>query len=87
MIGKGGPDGPLAVISYAYWQRRFGMSPSVIGKVVQVNNTPVTIVGVTPPEFFGLQPGLAVDLTVPMVLADAEMLREKGSWWFNVPAA
>jgi predicted permease len=83
VIGKGGPDGPLGVISYSYWQRRFGMSPSVLGKVIQVNNAPVTIVGVTPPEFFGLQPGLQVDLTVPMMLADAEMLREKASWWFN----
>jgi predicted permease len=83
IIGKGGPDGPLAVISYEYWQRRFGMNPSVLGKVVQVNNTPVTIVGVTPPEFFGLQPGLQVNLTIPIMLADAEMLREKGSWWFN----
>ena len=82
-IGKGGPDGPLAVISYEYWQRRFGMSPAVLGKVIQVNNTPVTIVGVTPPDFFGLQPGMPVDLTVPIMLADAEMLREKGSWWFN----
>ena len=83
VVGKGGPEGPLAVISYAYWQRRFGMSPAVLGKVVQVNNTPVTIVGVTPPDFFGLQPGLQVDLTVPMMLADAGMLKEKGAWWFN----
>src|SRR5580658_9071724 len=77
VVGKGGPDGPLAVISYPYWLRRFGTSPTVLGKVVQVNNIPVTIVGVTPPDFFGLQPGLQVDLTVPMMLADAEMLREK----------
>jgi predicted permease len=83
VVGKGGPDGPLAVISYPYWLRRFGTSPAVLGKVVQVNNIPVTIVGVTPPDFFGLQPGLQVDLTVPMMLADAEMLREKSSWWFN----
>ena len=83
VIGKGGPDGPLAVISYAYWQRRFGMSPSAIGKVVQLHNTAVKIAGVTPPGFFGLQPGLDVDVTVPMMLADADMLREKGSWWFH----
>src|ERR1700691_628592 len=31
VIGKGGPDGPVAVISYRYWKRRFAMSPTVLG--------------------------------------------------------
>jgi predicted permease len=83
-IGRGGPDGPVAVISYRYWKQRFGMSPAALGKVVQLQGRPVTIVGVTPPEFFGLQPGMPVDLTVPMMLAPAEMLRDKGAWWLNV---
>jgi hypothetical protein len=78
VIGKGGPDGPVAVISYRYWKRRFAMSPAVLGKVIQVEGRAVTIIGVTPPEFFGLRPGMPVDLTVPMMLAPAEMLRDKG---------
>ena len=36
---------PVAVISYGYWNRRFGGSADVIGKVVQVNSLPVTIAG------------------------------------------
>jgi hypothetical protein len=84
VIGKGGPDGPVAVISYRYWKRRFAMSPTVLGKVIQLEGRAVTIIGVTPPEFFGLRPGMPVDLTVPMMLAPAEMLRDKGAWWLNV---
>ena len=84
VIGKGGPDGPVAVISYRYWKRRFAMSPAVLGKVVQIQGRAVTIIGITPPEFFGLQPGIPVDLTVPIVLAPAEMLRDRGDWWISV---
>ncbi|HUD99608.1 MAG TPA: ABC transporter permease [Bryobacteraceae bacterium] len=84
VIGKGGSDGPVAVISYRYWKRRFAQDPAAIGKVIQLNGRAVTIIGVTPPEFFGLRPGMPVDLTVPMMLAPAEMLRDKGDWWLNV---
>jgi predicted permease len=44
-----------AIISDAYWQKRFGGLPSTIGRTVTVNNTPVTIVGVTPRQFTGIQ--------------------------------
>src|ERR1039457_6522792 len=84
VIGKGGPDGPVAVISYRYWKRRFAGSPTVLGRVVQLEGRAVTIIGVTPPEFFGLQPGMPVDLTVPLMLAPAETLRDRGAWWLNV---
>jgi predicted permease len=61
---------PVAVISQRYWQRRFGLDPAVVGKTVNVNGVPVTIVGVTPPQFYaGLELGVAPDLTFPMALA------------------
>ncbi|MGH6631595.1 MAG: ABC transporter permease, partial [Burkholderiales bacterium] len=44
--GRGGPEGLVAVISHNYWTRRFGRDPAVIGKVVQLGNDPVTIIGV-----------------------------------------
>ena len=56
-----------AVISYGYWSRQFGRSPAAVGKSITVNRVPFTIVGVTPPEFFGVQPGRAVDVWVPLV--------------------
>jgi predicted permease len=55
-----------AVISYGYWSSHFGGNPAVLGKGIAVNGVPLTIVGVAPPEFFGLQPGRAVDLWIPL---------------------
>lgn len=43
----------LAVLGYAYWQRRFGGAPGVIGQKIRVNGRLATIIGVTPPEFRG----------------------------------
>jgi putative ABC transport system permease protein len=82
--GRGGPDGAVAVISDAFWTRRFGRDPSVLGKNVQVGTQWVTIVGVAPPGFFGLQVGMPVDITIPMMLADG--LQSKQSWWLSVIA-
>jgi predicted permease len=57
---------PVAVISYTYWRERFGLDSAVIGKKVVLNNSLFTIIGVTPPEFFGLQPGERIDVSVPI---------------------
>ena len=53
---------PVAVISSKYWHSRFGTDPAVVGKTIRVNNVPVTIVGVLPPEFTGVQQPSANDL-------------------------
>jgi predicted permease len=79
-----------AVISEGYWRRRFGGSAEAIGKALQVNNTPVTIVGVTPASFTGIQQPLAAapDITLPLSLQpriEAEpWLREPTTWWLQV---
>jgi len=57
---------PVAVISYAYWEGRFGRDHSVVGRAAVINNVPVTIIGVSPPEFFGLQPGRSIDVWLPL---------------------
>lgn len=62
----GGTDGPVAVISYGYWQRHYGASTDVIGRSVRLNTVPVTIVGVTPPDFFGTEVGRTFDFIVPL---------------------
>ncbi len=56
----------VAVISYAYWQRRFGGSPSILGEAITLNRAPFTVVGVEPAGFFGVAVGSAPDLTIPM---------------------
>jgi predicted permease len=55
-----------AVISYKYWRERLAGDPAIVGKKIAINNYPFTIIGVTPPEFFGLQPGQPVDVSVPL---------------------
>jgi predicted permease len=62
----GGTEGPVAVISYGFWQRRFGGAAGVIGQRLVVDDVAVTIVGVTPPEFFGADVGRAFDVAVPL---------------------
>lgn len=54
------------MISDGYWARRFGRDPAALGKRIVVEDVPLTIVGVAPPEFFGLQVGGRVDLWAPM---------------------
>ena len=87
---------PVAVISSKYWHARFGSDPNVVGKAVKVNNVPVTIVGVLPPEFTGIQYPIAEapDLTVPLALdsqlsppppaGQAPRLSQGPYWWLQV---
>jgi predicted permease len=58
---------PVAVISHPYWRKRFAGEPSVIGRAVSINGQMVTIIGVTPPDFSGIQRlgGDPPDITVP----------------------
>src|SRR6266850_4990636 len=82
---------PVAVISWRYWQRRFGGEQSVIGRTVQVNRVPTAIVGVTPPGFAGaMQIGESADVTVPLAL-HARFQPDRGAnrvqpwyWWVRV---
>jgi len=59
---------PVSIISYAYWQRRFGADPSVMGRRIVINGVSFTIIGVTMPEFFGLQAGSALDVSMPFAV-------------------
>jgi len=57
---------PAAVISYVYWEQRFGRDPGVIGKTLTINSVPFTIIGVSASGFFGVEPGRSVDIWVPL---------------------
>jgi ABC-type antimicrobial peptide transport system permease subunit len=56
----------VAVISYAYWQRRFGGSAASVGATVTLKRVPFVVVGVEPPGFRGVTLGNAPDVIVPM---------------------
>jgi predicted permease len=57
---------PVAVIGYDYWRSRFALDPGIVGKKILLNNAPFTIVGVTEPEFYGVQPGAKIEVSVPL---------------------
>jgi len=69
----------VAVISYSFWQRRFGSDPSVVGKVITFDDAPFTIVGVTGPGFFGFQPGENPELWWPLQVSP-QSLTERWNW-------
>jgi len=56
----------VAVLSYGYSQRRFGNPASAVGAQILINNQPFTVIGVTPPEFFGVDPGAAPGIYMPL---------------------
>jgi predicted permease len=60
---------PVAVISHGYWSRRFGGDPAVVGKTIRLAGMPFTIIGVTPPEFFGAEVGKSPDIFAPVMMA------------------
>jgi predicted permease len=74
---------PVAVISYRYWQQRFAGDRNVVGQLLNIQGRPFTIVGVTPREFFGTQPGRHIDVTVPLATFTMRM-PPNARWLFLV---
>src|SRR6266545_3637887 len=80
---------PVAVLSYRYWQKRFGADAGIVGKQINLNNAAFTVIGVTPQGFEGTgQVGDTRDITVPLALepqlnADPKrsMLYRPELWW------
>ena len=61
---------PLAVLSYGYWRSRFGADSEILGKQIVVNGVSLTIVGVSPAGFDGVEPGRAPQIRIPMMMKD-----------------
>jgi len=57
---------PVAVVSYGFSQRRFGGAANAAGQPILIDNLPFAVVGVTPPEFFGVDPAAAPDVYLPL---------------------
>ncbi len=58
----------VAVLSYSAWQRRFQGDQAAIGRSLRIEGQPFTIVGVTPPGFFGVAVGTSPDVTIPVTM-------------------
>jgi len=63
-----GAESAVAVVSWSYWKSRFNLDPSVLGKRVFVDDAPVTIVGVAPHDFSGLQTGLRPEVWLALAM-------------------
>ena len=57
---------PVALVSYAFAQKRFGSAANAAGQPIQIDNLPFAVAGVAPPEFFGVDPAETPDLYLPM---------------------
>lgn len=82
---------PVAVLSYDYWQTRFAGAEQVIGRTLVINSYPVTIIGVAQPGFIGVEPGLPVQISVPVTMtpalfprADFSQMYDPRLRWVNV---
>ena len=64
----GSADSAVAVIAWSYWKTRFNFDLGILGKRIMVDDVPLTVVGVTPRAFFGLQVGLKPDIWVPVAV-------------------
>jgi len=63
---SGGVEGPVAVVGYGLAKRRFGSPEAALGATLIIERVPFTIVGVTRPNFFGLDVGSALDIILPL---------------------
>jgi predicted permease len=62
---RAGAD-PVVVLSAGLTKRRFGSIDSAVGRSILINNHPFTVVGISPPEFFGVDPAAAPEFYLPM---------------------
>jgi len=83
---------PVAVLSHRYWQKRFGGDATVVGKQINLNNVPFTVVGVSAKGFDGtMGVGTSMDVTIPVTLEpqlyaekDRSYLNGAGVWWLRI---
>jgi predicted permease len=89
---------PVAVLNYGYWQSAFGGSREVIGRTIELNAVPFTIVGVTEQRFTGITPGSDYDVWVPLSnqkkisplqgmmdpLGGNDRRTDVGFWWLTI---
>jgi len=84
------PDAhPVVVLSYQYWKRTLAGAPDVIGRAVLVNNFPMTVIGVAPASFSGMDPLEAPSLWIPAMMKrratpEWDRLFDRRAVWMHV---
>jgi predicted permease len=81
---------PAVVLNHDVWRNRFGSDPGVLGRTLEVNRRPYTVVGVAPPGFRGAKTGLRSDLFIPVTMKrqvwGGSGLDDRGNAYLNVLA-
>jgi len=72
---------PVAVIGYEFWNQRFARDPGIIGRVIRIEGSPFTIIGVSRKWFMGMTPGNPTDITVPVTAKPFPDLTERSLLW------
>ncbi len=87
---EGGKDGPVAVISDAFWSRQFQRNRSAVGSGLTLDGVPFTIVGVMPPGFFGAEVGTKPEVWIPLrmvtAVGDKTCIASRSCWWLVMMA-
>jgi predicted permease len=76
---RGGPSGGWPVVlSYGFWSDFYGRAADIVGKQIKISDVPLTVVGITPPDFHGVWPGEEPKMYLPFqfasVLANKDVL-------------
>ncbi len=84
----GGKDGPVAVISDAFWSREFHRKASAVGSGITLDGVRFSVIGVMPPNFFGAEAGTRPDIWVPLWMTtrigDSVCITGRDCWWLVV---
>jgi len=80
---------PVAVLGYGLWKRSFGGDPGLVGQTVVVNQHPFVVVGIAPPQFYGIDVSRRADLFVPLsmkadVVPDTRPLSDRMDHWASL---
>jgi predicted permease len=85
-----GMQAQVAMLSHGFWTRAFSADRSVLGRSITIGGLPMTIVGVTSPDFTGVYVGVAVDVTVPVTTMprlrpeQSDILSRRSAHWLDI---
>ena len=84
-----GCGAPGAVLSHGFWQARYGGNPAVVGQTIMLDRRPFEIVGVAPPQFFGVEVGRTFDVAIALCAEPLMRGAQAGTgvsqfWWLDI---
>src|ERR1022692_3835452 len=75
------PQGhPFVILSYDFWRNRLALDPAVLGRVLTVDEQPLTVIGVAAPGFHGVEVESHADLWVPAMMFRGEIMQPGMHW-------